>query len=67
MIGTLNELTIAYDEKKIIGLLIGTGGASDLFTDVLKKLGKSTEYVISSDNPYDLIEKIIRALDSIFQ
>ncbi len=65
MIGTLNELTIAYDEKKIIGLLLGTGGASDLFLDLLKKIDKSNENVLTSDNPYDLIEKIIEVLDRI--
>ncbi len=63
MIGTLNELTIAYDEQKIVGLLLGTGGASDLFSQVLKKLGKSDENVIASDDPNFLVERIIKALD----
>jgi len=63
MIGTLNELTIAYDEKKIVGLLLGTGGASDLFLDVLRKMGKSHDNVISSDDPIILVEKIIEALE----
>jgi len=63
MIGTLNELTIAYDEKKIIGLLLGTGGASDLFLEVLRKMGKSNENVFSSDDPNILVEKIIEALE----
>jgi hypothetical protein len=63
MIGTLNELTIAYDEKKIIGLVLGTGGASDLFLDVLRKMGKSNENVFSSDDPNILVEKIIEALE----
>lgn len=63
MMGTLNELTIAYDEKKIVGLLLGTGGASDIFLDVLKKMGKSNENVLSSDDPYLLVEKIIDSLN----
>lgn len=63
MIGTLNELTIAYDEKKVVGLLIGTGGASDLFLDILRKMGKSHDNVISSDDPNILVEKIIEALE----
>ena len=63
MIGTLNELTIAYDEKKIIGLVLGTGGASDLFLEVLRKMGKSNENVFSSDDPNILVEKIIEALE----
>ncbi len=63
MMGTLNELTIAYDEKKVVGLLLGTGGASDIFLDVLKKMGKSNENVLSSDDPYLLVEKIIDSLN----
>ena len=63
MIGTLNELTIAYDEKKIIGLLLGTGGASDIFLEVLRKMGKSNENVLSSDDPNILVEKIIEVLE----
>ena len=67
MMGTLNELTIAYDEKKIVGLLLGTGGASDIFLDVLKKMGKSNENVLSSDDPYLLVEKIIDSLNILSQ
>ncbi len=67
MMGTLNELTIAYDEKKIVGLLLGTGGASDIFLDVLKKMGKSNENILSSDDPYLLVEKIIDSLNILSQ
>ncbi|HQM94431.1 MAG TPA: hypothetical protein PLJ66_01945 [Methanofastidiosum sp.] len=65
MMGTLNELTIAYDEKKIIGLLSGTGGASDLFLGILENMGKSTDSIFSSENPLVLVEKIIDVLDSL--
>lgn len=65
MIGTLNELTIAYDEKKIIGLLSGTGGASDLFLGILNNMDKSTENVIYSKDPLVLVEKILEILDSL--
>jgi len=63
MMGTLNELTIAYDEKKIIGLLSGTGGASALFLGILVNMEKSTDNVFSSENPLVLVEKIIDVLD----
>ncbi|KYC52611.1 MAG: hypothetical protein AMQ74_00678 [Candidatus Methanofastidiosum methylothiophilum] len=65
MIGTLNELTIAYDEKKIVGLLSGTGGASDLFLEVLDSMGKDTKSVITSKNPGILVEKILDLLESL--
>ncbi|MGH8056084.1 MAG: hypothetical protein ACREOH_02430 [Candidatus Entotheonellia bacterium] len=42
-IGTLNELTIAYDEEKIIGVLEGTGGVADAVRSVLRACNKETE------------------------
>ena len=33
--GTLGELAIAYDEGKLIGVLTGTGGISDMVADIL--------------------------------
>ncbi|HOM96444.1 MAG TPA: hypothetical protein P5140_01540 [Methanofastidiosum sp.] len=65
MIGTLNELTIAYDEKKIIGLSSGTGGVSDAFLDVLEKMGKSVDNIISSNEPSYLVDKIIESLNCL--
>lgn len=40
--GTLGELAIAYDEGKLIGVLTGTGGISDLVRDILRACAKKT-------------------------
>lgn len=40
--GTLGELAIAYDEGKLIGVLTGTGGISDLVRDILAACAKET-------------------------
>ncbi len=40
--GTLGELAIAYDEGKLIGVLTGTGGISDMVEDILKTCNKET-------------------------
>lgn len=59
--GTLGELAIAYDEGKLIGVLTGTGGISDMVKDILKVCQKKTgARVIYSDNPVELIGKLIR-------
>lgn len=61
-IGTLNEFTIAYDEKKVVGLLTGTGGLCDdegiknFIIESKKKGGK----IISHHNPHQLIEELVR-------
>lgn len=59
-IGTLNEFTIAYDTGKIIGILTGTGGVSDLIKNIIEYLKKETKaQVIYESDPVILIKKII--------
>lgn len=60
--GTLGELAIAYDEGKLIGVLKGTGGISDMVKDILKACEKDTgARVVYSENPEQLIEEVLRA------
>ena len=40
--GTLGELAIAYDEGKLIGVVLGTGGISDMVRDILAACAKET-------------------------
>lgn len=51
--GTLGELAIAYDEGKLIGVLLGTGGISDVAADILKACDKQTgaRVLYESDAP----------------
>ena len=41
-IGTLNEFTVAFDQGKIIGVLEGSGGTSDMIRKIVP-LGRRTE------------------------
>lgn len=60
--GTLGELAIAYDEGKLIGVLTGTGGISDMVADILTKCSKRTgARVIYDDDPESLVEKLLNA------
>jgi len=55
-IGSLNEFTIAYDEGKIIGCLIGTGGVADEVERLLKVFNKQTAaHVFYDDEPDRLL------------
>src|SRR3954466_12927227 len=49
-IGSLNEFTIAYDEGKIIGCLIDTGGAADEIKRIAETFRKPTESRIFYDH-----------------
>jgi uncharacterized protein (TIGR00725 family) len=35
-LGTLNEFTIAYDEGKVIGVLVNTGGVAERIMEISK-------------------------------
>ena len=61
--GSLNEFTIAHDERKIIGCLTGTGGVADESEYLLQKFGKraTTARVFTNDDPEKLIEQCLTA------
>ena len=56
-IGSLNEFTIAYDEGKIIGCLVGSGGAADEVERLVKTFQKKTKSQIFYDeDPASLLD-----------
>jgi uncharacterized protein (TIGR00725 family) len=58
--GTLGELAIAYDEGKLIGVLTGTGGISDLVADILAPCKKDTgAQVVYDAAPRRLIKRLL--------
>jgi uncharacterized protein (TIGR00725 family) len=60
--GTLGELAIAYDEGKLIGVLTGTGGISDLVADILTACAKGTGAEVLYDAaPRQLVMRLLRA------
>jgi uncharacterized protein (TIGR00725 family) len=55
--GTLGELAIAYDEGRLIGVLPGTGGITDMIEKILEACGKETgACVLYDDDPPRLID-----------
>ncbi|MGI8835471.1 MAG: hypothetical protein ACR2H4_02395 [Pyrinomonadaceae bacterium] len=55
--GSLNELTIAHDEGKVIGCLTGTGGVADNVGYLLQKFSKDTEArVFQHSDPDKLLD-----------
>lgn len=58
--GTLGELAIAYDEGKLIGILLGTGGISDLAEQILSACKKVTgARVVTNSDPQRLVADLI--------
>jgi len=63
--GTLNELTIAHDEGRVVGCLTGTGGVADEAERLLRVLPKKTRSVVLfDDDPARLLDKCLDALKS---
>lgn len=61
--GTLNELTIAHDEGRVTGCLLGTGGVADEAERLLCVLPKKTSaFVIFDEDPERLLERCLEAL-----
>jgi uncharacterized protein (TIGR00725 family) len=58
-IGTLNEFTIAFEDKKPQGVLTGTGGTSDELEHILKIAHRGNGKAVFDPDPKTLVEKVI--------
>jgi hypothetical protein len=59
--GTLGEFSIAYDEGKLIGVLLGTGGITSEIRHIVKKIKKNTGARIFYDaSPVTLVKRLTR-------
>lgn len=61
-VGTLNEFTIAFEDKKPIGVLLGTGGAVEEIPHILEVGKRGAKNVIYDTDPARLIKKVIKAV-----
>ena len=61
--GTLNEFTIAYDERKVVGVLEGTGGAADQIKNI-EAISSRREgsALLFESSPEALIDNCLRML-----
>lgn len=64
-IGTLNEFTIAYEDKKPIGVLEGTGGDADMIRDIVEKSHRGPGNIIYSKDPKELVTKLVDAITKV--
>lgn len=57
--GTLNEFTIAFEDKKPIGVLTGTGGTADRIEEIVKSSKRGLGKIVYSDDPKELVKGVI--------
>jgi len=58
-IGTLNEFTIAFEDKKPIGILMSTGGISTEIEEILETAKRGYGNVVFDEDPASLVEKVV--------
>lgn len=58
-IGTINEFTIAFEEKRPIGILEDSGGTIDEIRDIVLKAKRGHGKIVYSDDPKELVAKVI--------
>ncbi len=64
-IGTLNEFTIAFQQKKIIGVLKGSGGITNILGQIAKLCRKTGEKdIIYEKEPKELVNRIIKSVNT---
>ena len=61
-IGTLNEFTIAFEDKKPMGILTGSGGTADMIKKIVKGGHRGPGKVIYDSNPRELVRKLINLI-----
>ncbi|NQV00694.1 MAG: LOG family protein [Parcubacteria group bacterium] len=62
-IGTLNEFTIAFEDNKPIGVLVGTGGTADMVKGIVDKSYRGPGKIVYDSDPKKLVEKLIKLVD----
>lgn len=63
-IGTLNELTIAIEERKPIGVLLGSGGMTEEVERVLKAAKRARTGIIFGHDPAKLVDELIELIEA---
>src|SRR3990167_9015518 len=61
--GTLNEFTIAFEDHKPQGVLIGTGGAADAISDIVNKMHRGNGRIIYNAEPKKLVAEVIKLIE----
>ncbi|MFH1246440.1 MAG: LOG family protein [Candidatus Liptonbacteria bacterium] len=61
-IGTLNEFTDAFEDGKVQGVLVGSGGTAELIPEILEKSKRGNGMMVFEKDPATLIKKIVELL-----
>ena len=60
--GTLNEFSIAFEDRKPIGILEGSGGTADLVKKLVRQPHRRGAKIIYEKDPKKLVQKLIQLI-----
>ena len=60
--GTLNEFTIAFEDEKPIGVLLGSGGTADKIRDIIRRPFRGKMNTIYDKDPKKLVERLVKLI-----
>ncbi|MEJ0021614.1 MAG: hypothetical protein WDN47_03450 [Candidatus Doudnabacteria bacterium] len=61
-IGTLNEFTTAFEDKRVVGVLTKTGGIEQDIDRILKLAERGRRRIVFDDDPKRLVDKVIKLI-----
>lgn len=62
-VGTLNEFTIAFEDRKPTGVLIGTGGTADMVKEIIEKSHRGPGKIVYDSDPKNLVKRLLKLVD----
>ncbi|MCC2632051.1 MAG: hypothetical protein K0S20_750 [Patescibacteria group bacterium] len=64
-IGSLHEFTSAFERHKVIGLLLHSGGLSDMIPEILHKAKRGNGRVVMHADPKELVSMVMESLKTL--
>ncbi len=61
--GSLNEFTVAFEDRKPQGVLEGSGGAADSIKGIVEKMHRGPGKIIYEREPKKLVREVIRMIE----
>jgi uncharacterized protein (TIGR00725 family) len=58
-IGTLNEFTTAFEDRRVVGVLTNSGGVESEINEILKLAKRGRRRIVFDDDPKHLVEKVV--------
>ena len=63
-IGTLHEFSIAFEERKPLGILEGSGGTADMIREIIQRADQSAPHVAYSTDPGALVDAVVGMIEA---